>query len=161
LFCFLALYSSKDQCLDCLPVISLFFFLRVCHLNSDKNKNCKRKRCRYIVPSPACAASLHGSGCTEASVTRRRVLFNAIVIIYGVCLQFDSETARWLTALRPPSNRNCAYGDPGIKPERNKNRKSKIRRFCLSSATVADRCTWALWHCFLCGELSLTVELNL
>lgn len=70
------------------------------------------------------AASLHDSGCTEASVTRRRVLFNAIVIIYGVCLQFDSETARWLTALRPPSNRNCAYGDPGMKPVRNKNRKS-------------------------------------
>lgn len=49
-FSFFALYSSKDQCLDCLPVI---FFLRVCHLNSDKNKSCQRKRCRYIAPSPA------------------------------------------------------------------------------------------------------------
>ncbi len=142
----------------CLPVT---FFLSVCHLNPDKcdkNKSCQWKCCRYTAQSPA---SLHDSRCTEALVTRRRVLFSSIVIIYGVCLQFDSETARWLTALRPPSKRNCASGVPGMKPVRNKNRKSKIRRFCRSSATVADSATWALWHRFLCGGLSLTVELNL
>ncbi len=105
----------------CLPVT---FFLSVCHLNPDKcdkNKSCQWKCCRYTAQSPA---SLHDSRCTEALVTRRRVLFSSIVIIYGVCLQFDSETARWLTALRPPSKRNCASGVPGMKPVRNKNRKS-------------------------------------
>lgn len=108
--------------LECLP--SSHFFLSVCHLNPDKrdkNKSCQWKCCRYTAQSPA---SLHDSGCTEALVTRRRVLFSGIVIIYGVCLQCDSETARWLTALRPPSKRNCASGVPGMKPVRNRNRKS-------------------------------------
>lgn len=139
MFFFFFLYSSKDQCLDCLPV-------RLCHLNSDKcdkNKSCQWKRCRYIALSPA---SLHDSGCAEALVTRRRVLFNAIVIIYGVCLQFDSETARWLTALRPPSNRNCASGDPGMKPVRNKNRKSNQKSD--ASAWVLLRSLTAPRECF-------------
>lgn len=73
-----------------------------------------------VTPSLRSPALLRDSGRLEAPVTRRSVLFNAIVIIYGVCLQFDSETARWLTALRPPSNRSWASGVPEMKPVRNK-----------------------------------------
>lgn len=48
-----------------------------------------------VTPTLQSPALLRDSGRSEAPVTRRSVLFNAIVIIYGVCLQFEADWQLW------------------------------------------------------------------